>query len=142
MTTLRVPVEGTFAPLVGRSILAVEDEAFVAIWLAEMLDDLGAHILGPARSVRDAMRLPGADAADAAVLDLRLGDGDSLDVAGALAAKGCAIVFATGYCHDVLITRHRVWPVISKPYDRFDLAAALALALSHTDARHPARAPG
>jgi hypothetical protein len=55
----------------------VEDEglvAMVAMTLEEGLIDLGYNVVGPASSTRQALNLLAAEAVDAAVLDVNLGD--------------------------------------------------------------------
>jgi CheY-like chemotaxis protein len=59
----------TSAALSGRRILVVEDEAAVAIWLADVLASAGAVLIGPVGSVREALALAHGEALDSAGRD-------------------------------------------------------------------------
>jgi DNA-binding response OmpR family regulator len=59
--------------LSGMRILYVEDEALIALDMAEALAKEGAIVAGPAGSVADATRLL-AEKVDCAVLDVSLSD--------------------------------------------------------------------
>ena len=63
----------TDAPGSLPKILVVEDEALVALEIEEVLRGSGFDVLGPARSVTQALQLLDASTCDAAVLDIRLG---------------------------------------------------------------------
>jgi CheY-like chemotaxis protein len=85
-------------PLVGRSILVVEDEYVIATELAQSLEDLGAVVVGPAGSVGDALTLVSEGAPiDAALLDVNLGSERVYPVADILQAQGVPYIFTTGY---------------------------------------------
>ena len=108
-----------------RRILVVEDEALVAMLVEDALLDAGFAVIGPARSVSEAMALLAAEVPAAAVLDLNLGGETSVSVADALAARGIPFVVATGYGAAGLPAGHKHVPVLPKPYDPADLTAAL-----------------
>ena len=57
----------------AQSVLVVEDEAFVAIELASVLQRSGYRVLGPASTVPQALALLEDEQPDAALLDLNLG---------------------------------------------------------------------
>ncbi|MCC6940533.1 MAG: hypothetical protein IT551_02830 [Novosphingobium sp.] len=86
------------ARLTGRRIFVVEDEWLIAADLTEHLERSGAIIVGPASSVREALktlstldRLP-----DVASLDLKLSDGTSVQIAEELGRLGVPFIFVTG----------------------------------------------
>lgn len=108
-----------------RRILVIEDEALVAMLVEDALLDAGFGVIGPARSVAEAMALLEAEAPAAAVLDLNLGGETSLSVADVLAERGIPFVVATGYGAAGLPAGHRHVPVLPKPYDPADLTEAL-----------------
>ena len=64
-----------------RSILVVEDELFIGLELKACLEDAGFLVLGPAGSVRDALRVISTQRPDAAVLDVNLGRENVIPVA-------------------------------------------------------------
>ncbi|MBR0659760.1 response regulator [Neoroseomonas oryzicola] len=104
-----------------RQILVIEDEALVAMLVEDALLDSGFDVLGPARSVAEALELLEAEQPAAAVLDLNLGGENSLAVADALQARGIPFLVATGYGSAGLPQTHRHVPVLPKPYDPADL---------------------
>jgi DNA-binding response OmpR family regulator len=108
-----------------RRILVVEDEALVAMLVEDALVDAGFAVLGPARSVAQALEMLNAETPDAAVLDLNLGGENSLSVADALAARGIPFLVATGYGAAGLPAHLRHIPVLPKPYDPADLTVAV-----------------
>ncbi|HXQ46888.1 MAG TPA: hypothetical protein VN806_09745, partial [Caulobacteraceae bacterium] len=63
---------------------------------------------------------------DAAVLDANLNGESVLPVAQALAARGVPFVFATGYGDSKFTPQGFDAPLIKKPYDVTQIAAALA----------------
>ena len=112
-------------PPTSRRILVIEDEALVAMLVEDALLDAGFEVIGPARSVAQALALLAAEAPNAAVLDLNLGGENSVGVADALVARGIPFVVATGYGAGGLPPTHRNAPVLPKPYDPADLTAVL-----------------
>jgi CheY-like chemotaxis protein len=110
----------------GRRILVVEDEALVAMLVEDALEDAGFGIIGPVRSVAQALEVLETESPDAAVLDLNLAGENSVAVADALVARGIPFVVATGYGAAGLPASHRNALVLPKPYDPADLTAMLA----------------
>jgi len=108
-----------------RRILVVEDEALVAMLVEDALEDAGFGVIGPVRSVAQALEVLEAERPDAAVLDLNLAGENSVSVADALVALGIPFVVATGYGAAGLPAGHRGVPVLPKPYDPADLTAVL-----------------
>lgn len=109
----------------NRRILVIEDEALVAMLVEDALIDAGFSVIGPARSVAEAMSLLAREEPAAVVLDLNLGGETSLSVADALVARGIPFVVATGYGAAGLPESHRHVPVLPKPYDPADLMAVV-----------------
>lgn len=109
-----------------RRILVVEDEALVAMLVEDALQDAGFDVIGPVRSVAQALASLETDKPDAAVLDLNLAGENSVAVADALVARGIPFVVATGYGAAGLPATHRNAMVLPKPYDPADLTAMLA----------------
>lgn len=77
-------------------ILVVDDEPLISMLVEDWLTDLGCEVVGPARTVRDALALVGNDVLDGAILDIRLGDEESYPIAEALQSRGIPFAFATG----------------------------------------------
>ena len=83
--------------LVDQRVLVVEDEALVAMELARILTDAGAHVVGPAGDIADALVLVEAGGIDRALLDINLGGRLVTPVAAALTRKSIPFVYLTGY---------------------------------------------
>lgn len=110
--------------LEGKRILIVEDEALVAAMLADMLQEFGAVVVGPAGTIGVGMGLARTAEIDAAVLDVNL-RGERIDpVAEALEARGIGFIFATGY-GAAPAGRWAEAPIIDKPFASDKLATLL-----------------
>ena len=67
------PVSPPVRPLAARRVMIVEDEALVALVLADQLADMGISVVGPCSTVADAKLAVIANELDAAILDVNLG---------------------------------------------------------------------
>ncbi len=112
----------------GLRILVVEDEAFVALMVEDMLVDLGARVVGPASTLARGLALAAAEVLDAAVLDVNVRGEPITPLADVLRQCGVPMVFATGY-GEAPEGQHQDMPVLEKPYTRDDLHKAVAAAL-------------
>ena len=108
----------------GLKLLIVEDALLLALELEAGLSEAGAEVLGSAADLGEAMRMIDLPI-DAAVLDANLNGVSVLPVAQALAQRGIPFVFATGYGDDKTLPFGFDAPVIRKPYDVTQIAAAL-----------------
>jgi PAS domain S-box-containing protein len=121
---------GAFS-LKGARVLIVEDAVLLALELEMGLSDAGAEIIGPAYELEEAMALLDQPI-DAAVLDANLNGHSVTPVAEALAARKIPFVFATGYGEAGGGPGGFDAPVIRKPYDVTQVAAAVAELLRST----------
>ena len=110
----------------GHRILIVEDEIVVAMDLVSIIRDAGAEVVGPAMSVREALRLIESHEITAAVVDVNLGKEDSLPVARRLDAAGIPFVFHTGNGDKLSASPWPQAPIIKKPAAPEKLIAAVA----------------
>lgn len=110
----------------GRKILVVEDEYFIAQEIAHTLAGLGAEVVGPLADRSSAMAAIEADGIDFAVLDINLRGEMAFDLARLAASEGIVVVFATGYEVGTLPADLQSIPFWTKPFDVEALAAALA----------------
>lgn len=85
------------AGLDSRVVFVAEDEALVAMDLVDMLADAGALPMPPCGSVVSCMSMLDGHKPDAAILDVRLRDGDIFGVADRLHEMGVALVFVSGH---------------------------------------------
>jgi CheY-like chemotaxis protein len=113
----------------GKRILLVEDEAIIAFAAEDMLMELGCEVVGPALRLEDALSLAAGERIDAAILDVNLNAVRSYPVAEELERRSIPFVFATGYDRHGLDWRGVPAEVVSKPYRRDQVEAALARAI-------------
>ncbi len=111
-------------------VLLVEDSLLVAIHVEDILTQIGATRVSTAATVAAALKEIDAMRPAVAVLDVNLGDEDSLPVADRLRALGIPYLFATGYGEKLgLPAVHAGTAILQKPYTKANLAAALSRAL-------------
>jgi CheY-like chemotaxis protein len=98
-----------------RRILIVEDNYFLALEMSTLLKREGAQTIGPAASLRQALKLVRGEILHAAVLDVNLGEGDAYSVARELQARAVPFIFVTGYIerHVPFDLRHQIY--LEKP---------------------------
>lgn len=110
----------------GKRILVVEDEAIIAAFVEDILDELGATVVGPAYSVAQALKLASAEDLDAAILDVNVRDESIVPVRDTLRRRGIPHVFATGYGAERSRDVTSGAPVVDKPYSKERISKALA----------------
>ena len=113
-------------PLDGVRVLVVEDEAIIAMTAEDMLEELGCILAGTVATLEEAVAAANAGDFDVALLDINLNGEASLAVASALKEEGRPFVFATGYGEAGGAPGGFEAPVIRKPYDVTQVAAAVA----------------
>lgn len=112
--------------LKGLRVLIVEDNAAVAMEVADGLTELGCVSVGPASTMDQAFVLA-QEVLDAAVLDVDIGGQVVFPVAERLYERGVPFVFATGF--GSLETGDERWlsvPLLRKPVNRMELGDVLA----------------
>ncbi|MCR0983949.1 PAS domain S-box protein [Roseomonas populi] len=115
----------------GLRVLVVEDEALVAVEVADALAAAGCRIIGPAGTLEDGLAAArGTNAIDAAVLDMKLGGRPVLPLADELVARGVPLLFTTGY--DEPPPGHQGAAVLTKPIRPEDLVRAVRQLVAHT----------
>jgi CheY-like chemotaxis protein len=112
----------------GRRIIIVEDAMLLALELEAGLTEAGAKVVGAAADVEEALKLVDM-AFDVAVLDANLNGAPVTPVAEALRARGKPFIFATGYGDAAPAPEGFDAPVVRKPYNVAQIAAAVAEAL-------------
>jgi CheY-like chemotaxis protein len=120
----------THTALAGKRVLAVEDEGLVAMWLEDLLTDLGCVVVGPANSIEVAFELLERDSIELAVLDINIAGEKVFPVAERLAARNVPFVFATGYGASGVVEPFAQRPVVQKPYTLEVLKRALESVIS------------
>jgi two-component sensor histidine kinase/ActR/RegA family two-component response regulator len=113
----------------NRSILVVEDEPLIAMMTTRSLKELDASVIGPFATASEANEALSARI-DAALLDVNIGGEYVYELASELEKRGVPIIFVTGYHAGAIDERFANAPVLTKPVERDDLAAALTRVLS------------
>lgn len=119
------PAQGQPRDVRGLKVIIVEDAVLLALELETGLADAGAQILGCAAEVDEAMGMLDLPM-DAAVLDANLNGQSVRPVAEALKQRGIPFIFATGYGEAGGAPEGFDAPIVRKPYDVTQIAAALA----------------
>src|SRR5690348_11197098 len=111
--------------LSGRRILVVEDESRIAMLIRDTLEDMRCQVVATVARFEEAFEKATSLRFDVALLDVNLDGETSYPIAQALAERGRAFVFATGYdVSSVPDSLHNA-PVLQKPFMRRDLERAL-----------------
>lgn len=99
-------------------VLIVEDEALIAMLLADSLEGAGHAVVGPAASMAEAMEFCAGAPPDLALLDITLrGRGSGVDLACALSERwGVVSIFASGMMLDDRRARSVALGLIRKPF--------------------------
>lgn len=118
-----------FANIRSRNILVVEDEPLIAMMTSRSLRDLEASVVGPFATAAEA-RSALASRLDVALLDVNIGGEYVYELAAELEHRGVPIIFVTGYHAGAIDPRFAEAPVLTKPVERDDLAAALTRVLT------------
>lgn len=113
--------------LTGKSVLIVEDSAYLALDLSAAVERLNGRVLGPVGTAIDALSLLNSEQIDAVVLGYELPGSDASLVARALIGKGVPFVIHTGIRvpPEVLVLRPKT-PVLMKPIEPRDVVTLLS----------------
>jgi DNA-binding NtrC family response regulator len=125
-----------------RSVMIVEDEALVAVMMESVIRELGVQTIETFACCADARARAGRGNIDCAVLDVRVRDGVTTELAEELVQQGIPVVFTTGMGLETLPERFRELPAVSKPFSDETLKLSIIDAVAARRARNaaPARA--
>jgi len=110
-------------------LLLAEDELFVAMDVAEIAEGVGFAVDGPHESLSATLAAIGSDPGRfrAAILDVRLIDGEVFPAADRLAQAGVPIIFHSGHASGGALVAHYPGATIcAKPCQPEAIEAALA----------------
>jgi CheY-like chemotaxis protein len=110
---------------VGKRVLIVEDEYFLADETRRKLEESGAIVVGPVGTVGSALELLDVEQIDGAILDIHLVDELVFPVAEELEQRGIPFVFATGYNPSILPAKFTGFALCEKPAELGSIAEAL-----------------
>jgi CheY-like chemotaxis protein len=109
------------------TILIVEDQALISLNIEDVVRSMGACVIGCAARLSDAFTLIETAAWDAALLDIRLAQGEMVyPAAERLRAKGVPFAFVTGWNGDI-DARYVDVPVVTKPFAEAELENCLRM---------------
>ena len=111
----------------GRRVLVVEDEVLVALDYCQNLQEAGAEVVGPFRTVDDALNCMSKGRIDVAVLDYALADRNSDDLQNMLESREIPFVVVIAYPR-VLVRRNDNQKVLSKPISATTLCRSVRAA--------------
>ena len=107
-------------------IFIVEDEVLVAMDMADMLEDFGFQIVGPAAHQEDAIAIARKELIDAAFLDVNLGQKKTSEpVAEILRERDIPFIFITAYDASQVTFRTSDERVLKKPVTGHEMLATL-----------------
>ena len=111
------------------NVMIVEDDLTISDLLQEALEADGYHVVGVARTVRQAVELTKQHCPDLAVVDIRLANGElGTDVATRLrATTNTKIMFSTGNSNDLKLLETCGDAVMTKPYSLTDIGRGLKI---------------
>ena len=110
--------------LLGCSILIVEDEPLIALDLHAAIHAAGAGIIA-GTNAKEALRLISRNEISAAVIDVRLGNQDSLEVCQALFHHRVPFLFYTAHADAGLLKAWPQAPVLLKPARNEEIVARI-----------------
>jgi CheY-like chemotaxis protein len=104
------------ADLRGRRILVIEDSPVVAPFAAELLEEVGCTVVGPAPNLAAARELIENASFDAALLDVHIRGERIFPICEVLAARGVPFVLTSGYADWSMPEKWQDRPRLQKPY--------------------------
>jgi DNA-binding response OmpR family regulator len=123
------------ALLGGVRLLIVDDEILIATDLGESFREDGAEVLGPFTSLAPALKAAEGEEFSAAILDYRLGNQTSEEIANVLLARKIPFLFCSGgLISESLRARLPTGRIMTKPVRYHVLLDAVA-ALTGRDAK-------
>jgi DNA-binding NtrC family response regulator len=116
--------------LKGKRILIVEDSPVVGPFTADLLEELGCKVVGPAPNMAVGRALIDSEKIDAALVDVHIRGERVFPLCEALAAKGVPFVLTSGYADWNMPEKWRDRPRLQKPYTLDQIGEALKRLLS------------
>jgi len=117
--------------------MIVEDETLVGMGMARQLADIGYAVVGQAVSSSEAMSMFDAHRPDIALIDIRLGEDDGIEVAKQLTAKRrVPMIIVSAHSDAATVARAaeaEVYGYLIKPPTNQSMAAQLEVAVRRFD---------
>ena len=109
-------------------ILVVEDDPLIAMAVAQMVEECGCDVIGPAAQLDDALMMAKESELEGAVLDIDLGTERVWPLARLLRAAQVPIILATGFSSAEVPEEFWNAPLLPKPVRKSQLRNALLAA--------------
>ncbi len=122
--------------LQGKRVLVVEDNWLMADEVSSLIRDAGGTVCGPVPTTAKAFELASHERLDGAVLDVRLRDGTSAPLAGALRRSKVPFIVVSGFERAGVPRGMRMAPFVAKPL-RGPMFLALADQIFQSGSRRP-----
>jgi len=122
--------QGASVDLTGKRILLVEDSPVVGPFTAELLQELGCEVVGPAPNMAAARELVDRSGFDAALMDIHIRGERVFPICEVLEAKGLPFVLTSGYADWQMPDKWNDRPRLQKPYKLDQVHQALSEALN------------
>ncbi len=103
------------SPEKSKRVLVVEDEWLIALDIAMLVEENGHAVVGPVRTVAEALALIEVGGIDAAILDISLGLDKSYPIAHALEKIGVPLVFLSAYNRNDIPEEYGRFALLAKP---------------------------
>jgi two-component SAPR family response regulator len=118
------------------TILIVEDQALILLNIEDLVRRIGGRTVGCAARLSDALTLIETASWDAALLDIKLGQSETVyPAAERLRVKGVPFAFVTGW-DGKIDARYSDMPVLRKPFSEAELESCLRMLIGEVP--HPA----
>jgi len=115
--------------LSGLRILIIEDSPVVGPFTADILDDLGCEVVGPAPNIAMARELIDGEDFDAALVDVHIRGERVFGLCEMLEAKDVPFILTSGYADWQMPEKLRDRPRLQKPYTIGQVQEALSALL-------------
>src|SRR5690242_9714898 len=117
----------------GRRILVIEDSPVVGPFTADILQDLGCEVVGPAPNIAMARELIEGEDFDAALVDIHIRGERVFGLCDMLDAKHVPFILTSGYADWQMPDKLRDCPRLQKPYTIGQVRDALEALLNTAD---------
>jgi CheY-like chemotaxis protein len=111
--------------LKGRRILLIEDSPVVGPFTADLLEEIGCAVVGPAPNMAAARELVEAGEFDGALIDIHIRGERVFPLCEMLRAQGLPFVFTSGYADWQMPEKWQDRPRLQKPYTLDQVEQAL-----------------
>jgi CheY-like chemotaxis protein len=112
--------------LKGRRILIIEDSPVVGPYTADVLEELGCQVVGPAPNMAAAREMIDNEQFDAAVMDIHIRGERVFTLCEVLESLSIPFVLSSGYADWTMPEKRQDRPRLQKPYTIADVSRVLA----------------